>query len=1074
MDTSFDPGGNGIVAPPPDSGQNSLDPGVGSPPPPVSQGYQYSSGSADVQATAPAYQSAPSEGAAPPSDLPLTNTAQGNSNVQGYLDWFKQFANPQPYQPARPSYDRPDITAAYSGPPHQQNAIDVAAGAAAGAVGNVLDKSSQLTRGGLGQIAALDPTHRDSYNAEVQRQMANGVPIDQAQWAAGQKVWGETKNPNIAGWDVPVKQGLEAGLDPSNLALAGLGEVGAGVRGLKAAGGTIKDIISNAAPKMASDFADSMGVRQGGAIVAGSEVPKAGGATVRELAPDVHQVVYPSGKDGPVFARGNGFEGDTKAAAQAAADKFNTTATPKTISDAVGGKSSPIADLISSKDIADLKGLAAKAANQTASNDELLLLRSAKTYANSLEAKGRGDVADQVRQAIGIDTSQNKAAREAFSTPGTVSKARAPIVDTPIAARNLDATLPKGLSGARPNIGSLGAPTFQSDVDKALLIAGNKGASASHDAYVSFLKDTVGLTDQEIKDGYVQVKAAATDALKNGDGEVSKTFGAGGANVAESPLAARVSGKTPLTDAIAAGKSTASERAVEASGGTSAATARTNDQLAEAVATNADKYSAPPSRVGRIMDAVSSIKDSIAGGSLNDKMNSVADVLNVPRAYEASTDLSGTLGQGAILSAGHPVQAVKSFARELSAVVQNPDTFQKVNGEFVTRSEANGFHPFWRDVGNINKEDEKFGSTVAEKFPVLGKVVTASDQAYSTYLNSMVSEVGNGIIEKYAKAGPEFALDQGQKDRLASFLEHATGRGTLPKGAQGAANLFNSLFFSPRYVLSKFQVATDTIGAAGSLAKDLLPAIANSGGDIGKVIAGLDPVDKEILRSVGAYTAGNQVAITALQLLPGVTSVDDPTATDYGRVRIGKVGGALGGIASIAELLGVRTQQSQGSGPKDTSGDWTGQVDPAKLAAADKESYISIDPWGGASQDVRLAARLIQGQSVARDGKVTDLANVKYGQTSGAHLIWDFARGKFAPGPALLTDMADRQDMAGNKFNPTDPNLLTNPLVKKVMPIGIQNILQNTDYQGNLPGLGPQGANLPQEKMGAKAAPVEW
>ncbi|CAM6004615.1 unnamed protein product, partial [Sphagnum balticum] len=81
--------------------------------------------------------------------------------------------------------------------------------------------------------------------------------------------------------------------------------------------------------------------------------------------------------------------------------------------------------------------------------------------------------------------------------------------------------LPKELAGAKSGY-KTATPQFASDVDKALYIVREKssGKSKSHDKYIDYLKNTVGLSDGEIRKGSEDVLNAVKQSAEGKSGKV--------------------------------------------------------------------------------------------------------------------------------------------------------------------------------------------------------------------------------------------------------------------------------------------------------------------------------------------------------------------------------------------------------------------------------------------------------------------------------------------------------------------------------------------------------------------------
>lgn len=65
-------------------------------------------------------------------------------------------------------------------------------------------------------------------------------------------------------------------------------------------------------------------------------------------------------------------------------------------------------------------------------------------------------------------------------------------------APQVDFSLPRALSGAKPRMGSV-TPKFDSDIDRALYIVAKPTRSQSHDLYMDWLKSVTGLDEKQVK-----------------------------------------------------------------------------------------------------------------------------------------------------------------------------------------------------------------------------------------------------------------------------------------------------------------------------------------------------------------------------------------------------------------------------------------------------------------------------------------------------------------------------------------------------------------------------------------------
>src|SRR5690606_28503671 len=75
-------------------------------------------------------------------------------------------------------------------------------------------------------------------------------------------------------------------------------------------------------------------------------------------------------------------------------------------------------------------------------------------------------------------------------------------------------------------------------------------------------------------------------------------------------------------------------------------------------------------------------------------------------------------------------------------------------------------------------------------------------RAYTTALNVLRADSFDAMVQTLAR-GAE--VTQAEADAIAEYVNNATGRGSLGKW-EGAAMQLNTIFFAPKYVLSRFRL----------------------------------------------------------------------------------------------------------------------------------------------------------------------------------------------------------------------------------------------------------------------------
>jgi hypothetical protein len=187
-------------------------------------------------------------------------------------------------------------------------------------------------------------------------------------------------------------------------------------------------------------------------------------------------------------------------------------------------------------------------------------------------------------------------------------------------------------------------------------------------------------------------------------------------------------------------------------------------------------------------------------------MRGIGEVLNVPRALMASFDFSAPLRQGVFL-VGKPSKFIPAFKDMFKYAFSEKAYDGLIEGikkmPTYKLMREGGLALTDKEAVSLTGREEMFMSHLAEKIPVIGKVVKISDRAYTGFLNKMRADVFNDIISKAKNVGVE--LDEKLVKDTAKFVNSATGRGDLGVLNKAAVPL-NSLFFSPRLMASRLNL----------------------------------------------------------------------------------------------------------------------------------------------------------------------------------------------------------------------------------------------------------------------------
>lgn len=272
--------------------------------------------------------------------------------------------------------------------------------------------------------------------------------------------------------------------------------------------------------------------------------------------------------------------------------------------------------------------------------------------------------------------------------------------------------------------------------------------------------------------------------------------------------------------------------------------------------------------------------------------DNITSTLNLPRTLITSLDMSAVLRQGALLTATRPVAATRAF-KEMAR-----QTFSQKNFEAWLADVPN--NPRYRSMkdsglyiadptrvsGGLAAREESFMTSLADRLPW----VQASQRAYVSYLNKMRVDVFSDLAGKFEKDG--IATPENLKS-LASFVNHATGRGSLGMFERSAQGL-NNIFFSPRLVAARLNV--------------LNPAW---------YMKQTSPVRKEAIKTMLQFV-GTGMTIVGLAKAAGAEVETDPRSTDFAKIKIGDTrwdiwGGFQQWIRAISQIASGQRKSAAGN-----------------------------------------------------------------------------------------------------------------------------------------------------------------
>jgi len=297
------------------------------------------------------------------------------------------------------------------------------------------------------------------------------------------------------------------------------------------------------------------------------------------------------------------------------------------------------------------------------------------------------------------------------------------------------------------------------------------------------------------------------------------------------------------------------------------------------------------------------LKDAYAKRTKQQKaFDEVAKIANVPRSIMASMDLSALLNQGLIPTLSHPKMAAQAMSQMYESM-KNPKEFDRwfqmvkdsPRYDLITKKMGiritDPLSPF------MEAREEAFGGGYAEKIPFIGtNLIKGSERAYVQYLNKLRWDMANNMISRWEDSGKTYKNSEKLYKFTGRFVNDITGSAELPFTLEKYAGFFNSIFFSPRLMISRMRL----------LSPYYLMAAPNE-------------IKKEYLKEMGKAMTAVFAVIGAFALKglsqddddPNKISVElDPRSSDFAKIRQGDTRwNPLGGFQSL-----LRTYAQVGKG----------------------------------------------------------------------------------------------------------------------------------------------------------------
>ena len=253
----------------------------------------------------------------------------------------------------------------------------------------------------------------------------------------------------------------------------------------------------------------------------------------------------------------------------------------------------------------------------------------------------------------------------------------------------------------------------------------------------------------------------------------------------------------------------------------------------------------------------------------------LAEPFNLSKGIMSGLDLSGTLYQGGILSASHPINFSKAFWRSLQAFYSK-DLYDKRMAELMGHdlfeySQTRGVGLSLTDV-KTNQREDWMRSHIADHIPL----IAGSNRAFSMFLNSMRMNVFSTLVSSLNRHGN---FSESNARAIAYFINTATGRSPGEYTERGIAP---KLMWSAQLTASRFKYALGIpLWKAALSGKDFRHPI------VSKMDA--KHATALIAREIAVHLGVVAVTMWTFSRFFDAEIEEDPRSSDLGKIRFGKV-----------------------------------------------------------------------------------------------------------------------------------------------------------------------------------------
>ena len=370
----------------------------------------------------------------------------------------------------------------------------------------------------------------------------------------------------------------------------------------------------------------------------------------------------------------------------------------------------------------------------------------------------------------------------------------------------------------------------------------------------------------------------------------------------------------------------------------------------------------------------------------------IVEVLNIPRNLLSSFDLSAPFRQGFFMI-GHPKEFFGSMIPMVKAA------WSEKNARIIQEEmEADPlYHYFTREGGlfqatdTLGRREEAFISGFWSKGFMKYLPVAMSARAHTTYLNKLRYDVMKNTYKSWVKSGnlkPGTDEMLSNVEMLSKFVNHATGRGSLGKSVDAYMPMLNMAFFSPRLLVSRFQLPIDV--------------------------------------AVGLYKSRGFIGD-----IPGVPVKETDPGVKYATQVMTK--DLIVGVMGIIGILGLMKYSGAEVG-------W----DPRKSTTFGKGKWgpVRVDLTAGYSTIISNMSKIMFGKGIGSTGTKYNVDRID--QTGR------FLKGKFSPQLNIAWDMVRGKNFYGHDMS-WERKTAEREAFERITPLALQEMKEAFHFENNLP-----------------------